>query len=157
MEYYLKAIKNYVNFHGRATRTEFWMFTLVNTVFTAVVFLVDNMFFETGTGVYTTPTSVSIRLNGSVFTAIYVLFVFLPGLAVAVRRLHDTNHSGAFILLGLIPVFGWIALLVFYCMKSKPINNPYIMNPQLPVVPEQNPVSEPASETDSEPKSDSEV
>ena len=61
---------------------------------------------------------------------VYALAVLIPGLAVSVRRLHDTNRSGWWILTGLVPILGWIALLIFYVEDSRPGANQYGPNPK---------------------------
>lgn len=113
MEWYLKVIKNYVGFSGRARRTELWMFVLFNLVISVVLGFVDNMLGTT------------YMLQG-----IYALAVLLPALAVQVRRLHDTGRTGWWILLSLIPVIGTIVLIVFYCLDSEPGDNQYGPNPK---------------------------
>jgi len=60
------------------------------------------------------------------------LIAFLPGLAVGIRRLHDTNRSGWWLLIILVPIIGAIALLVFYCQDSDPNRNEYGVNPKDP-------------------------
>ncbi|HSF34700.1 MAG TPA: DUF805 domain-containing protein [Nocardioides sp.] len=59
----------------------------------------------------------------------HALALFLPSLAVGVRRLHDTDRSGWWILIGLIPIIGWILLIVWFCTDSKP-DNQYGPNPK---------------------------
>ena len=63
-------------------------------------------------------------------TTLYALAVLIPGLAVSARRLHDTNRSGWWILTGLVPILGWIALLIFYVEDSRPGANQYGPNPK---------------------------
>ncbi len=65
-----------------------------------------------------------------VFGYAYQLAGLLPGLGVAVRRLHDTGRSGWMILIGLIPFVGAIALFVFMCLDSQPGPNEYGPNPK---------------------------
>lgn len=119
MQWYLKVIRNYVGFSGRARRTEFWMFALINFLITLVLAFLDGMLgltnMETGMGL----------LQG-----VYSLAVLLPSLAVAVRRLHDTGRSGWWLLIAFIPVVGWIVLLVFYCLDSQPGDNAHGPNPK---------------------------
>ena len=69
------------------------------------------------------PTLVILRI-------VYGLGVLLPSLAVGFRRLHDTNRSGWWLLLDLIPVIGAIVLLVFFCTDSNPGDNRYGQNPK---------------------------
>ena len=77
MQWYLKVLKNYVGFQGRARRKEYWMFVLVNVIVSIVLSIVE-----------------SIADISSVLTGIYSLAILLPSLAVGARRLHDTGKSG---------------------------------------------------------------
>lgn len=116
MNWYIAALKNYVGFDGRAHRTEFWMFTLFNFLFSLAAMIVDSV----------------LGLQGRVFgvcgpiQVLYGLAVFLPSLALAVRRLHDTGRSGWFVLIALIPIIGGIWLLVLMCLDSQP--DPVVAN-----------------------------
>lgn len=114
MEWYLKVLKNYVGFQGRARRKEYWMFVLFNLIIGLVLGFVEGM------------------LNLSqVLSTIYTIAVFLPSLAVGVRRLHDTGRSGLWLLISFIPLIGLIVLLVFFCEDSKDNENQYGPNPKL--------------------------
>lgn len=114
MNWYVKVLKQYVDFTGRARRTEFWMFALFNAIISIVLAVIDNVIgtgsFASGGGGF----SFSIGLLGG----IYSLAVLLPGLAVGVRRLHDTDRSGWWLLIGLIPIIGGIVLLVFFVIEG---------------------------------------
>ena len=112
MNWYLGVLKKYVDFSGRARRTEFWMFTLFNIIISVVLGILD-MFLGFG------------LLGG-----IYALAVFLPSLAVGVRRLHDTDRSGWWLLIGLIPIIGFIVLIVFFVQDSQAGDNEYGANPK---------------------------
>jgi uncharacterized membrane protein YhaH (DUF805 family) len=61
---------------------------------------------------------------------LYALAFLLPSIAVAVRRLHDTGRAGWWVLLGFIPIIGWIALIYFYVLDSQPGDNRYGPNPK---------------------------
>lgn len=99
-------VENYCNFTGRASRSEFWWYTL----FTAIVgFAIGFILGIFGAG----QTTVQI------FQCIIGLVLLLPGLGVAIRRLHDIGKSGWWILLGLIPLVGAIVLLIWYCKDSQ--------------------------------------
>lgn len=104
MNWYLKVVKdNYVNFSGRARRTEYWMFTLFN-----VIFSIGLMFLDVALGTSGQGPGEGYGLIGT----IYSFAVLLPSLAVSVRRLHDVGKSGWYLLLvftiiGIIPVFIW--------------------------------------------------
>lgn len=113
MQWYLKVIKNYVGFHGRAARKEYWMFVLINFI---IAFVIG--FFE---GLFDLPQFLS---------TLYTLFVLLPSLAVGVRRLHDTGKSGWWLLISLVPFIGWIILIVFFCEDSKVAGDKYGPNPK---------------------------
>jgi uncharacterized membrane protein YhaH (DUF805 family) len=114
LEWYLKVLKNYVGFQGRARRKEYWMFVLFSAIISIVLSIID-----------------AIANLSSVLSGIYSLAVFLPSLAVSVRRLHDTGRSGWWILIGLIPLIGAIILLVFTCQDSQENDNKYGPNPKV--------------------------
>lgn len=118
MDWYVKALKQYVDFSGRARRREYWMFFLVNLVIVIVLSVIDTML---GTGGWrSTAGGGSFFASGSLglLSGLYSLAVLLPTIAVAVRRLHDTDRSGWWILLGFIPIVGGIVLLVFYVLEG---------------------------------------
>ncbi len=107
------VFSNYAVFEGRARRSEYWYFFLLQLIVNVVVRILVNV------------SSVF-----SILAIIWALATLVPGLAVAVRRLHDTGKSGWFILLGLIPVVGGIIVLVFMVSDSLPGDNQYGPNPK---------------------------
>jgi len=129
MNWYLEVLKKYAVFSGRARRKEYWMFTLFSSIITCVLVFVEGL-----TG------------SPGVVTFLYNLAVLIPGIAVSVRRLHDTNRSGWWFLISLIPLIGnivvflWvlialillssIVLLVFMVQDSQPNENQYGSNPK---------------------------
>jgi uncharacterized membrane protein YhaH (DUF805 family) len=113
MNWYLQALSKYAVFGGRSHRTEYWMFVLFNLIFAIGLGFVDGLF---GTG--------------GILGLIYNLAILIPALAVSVRRLHDTNRSGWWLLIGLVPVIGVIVLILFFVMDSDPGNNEYGANPK---------------------------
>lgn len=115
MNWYLAVLKKYAVFNGRARRKEYWMFFLFNLVIGFILGFVEGLAHE-GFGI---------------LGAVYGLLVFLPGLGVAIRRLHDTGRSGWWLLLGLIPLLGMIVLLIFMLIDSDPAENRYGPNPKL--------------------------
>jgi uncharacterized membrane protein YhaH (DUF805 family) len=119
IHWYLKVLKEYANFNGRARRKEYWMFTLFNIIFGGIAMILDSVFGIAIEGVGYGP------LYG-----VYVLVLFIPGLAVAVRRLHDIGKSGWMILIALIPVIGAIWILVLMVTDSNPGENLYGANPK---------------------------
>ncbi|MBM3273396.1 DUF805 domain-containing protein [Candidatus Kaiserbacteria bacterium] len=112
MYWYIKALKNYATFNGRAQRKEYWMFGLFNALIYTIFFAAD-------------------RAMGTEFMEIlYVLVLFIPSLAVTVRRLHDIDKSGWWYLIILVPIIGMIVLIVFWCLDSTPGNNRFGPNPK---------------------------
>ncbi|MEC2078346.1 DUF805 domain-containing protein [Metabacillus fastidiosus] len=108
MHWYLRVLKNYATFEGRARRKEYWMFYLINAIISIILITAeratDMTFFSLLDGLYT--------------------------LAVAVRRLHDTGRSGWWFWINLIPIIGAIVFLIFTCLDSEPNSNKYGPNPK---------------------------
>ncbi len=119
MDWYIQVLKKYAVFSGRARRKEYWFFVLFNILISIALSMIDGVLgttnADTGTGI----------LGG-----IYSLAVLIPSIAVLVRRLHDTDRSGWWALIGLIPIIGWIVLLVFMVQDSHPGQNQYGPNPK---------------------------
>lgn len=113
MEWYLKCIKLYAEFNGRARRKEYWMFVLFNFIFAIVVSVIDTILGSTG-----------------ILSILYTLFIFLPSLAVTVRRLHDTGRSGWWLLIGLVPIIGFFVLLFFMVQDGDDFDNDFGPNPK---------------------------
>ena len=120
MSWYLKVLKNYVNFNGRARRKEYWMFVLFNMIFSyAFTFLDMSMgLLSPGTGI-------------GVFSMLYMFALILPSLAVSVRRLHDVGKSGWMLLLMLIPVIGWIWIFILSVSEGESVENKYGLDPKI--------------------------
>ena len=129
MEWYLKVMRdNYTNFSGRARRKEYWMFTLVNVIISTGCTVLDNVLgtvFMMDAG----PLGEISMGYGWAYT-ICGLIHFIPGLALAVRRLHDVGKSGWFYLIFLIPFIGAVWLLVLFCLEGKKEDNKYGPNPK---------------------------
>jgi uncharacterized membrane protein YhaH (DUF805 family) len=122
MQWYLEVLKKYAQFSGRARRKEYWYFVLFNMIFSIVLAMVDNL-----TGTLNPESGVGL-LSG-----IYSLAVLIPSIAVAFRRLHDTGRSAWWLLIGLIPLIGWIVLIVFLVQDSQEGENEYGVSPKLAV------------------------
>lgn len=119
MQWYLKVLRQYVDFQGRARRTEFWMFTLFSVLISIVLGIIDGL------------AGLQIGAIGiGVLGLIYSLFVLLPSLAVTVRRLHDTDRSGWWILIGLVPFVGIIVLIVFEVLEGSRGGNRFGQDPK---------------------------
>jgi uncharacterized membrane protein YhaH (DUF805 family) len=108
VEWYLKALKSYAVFEGRSRRKEYWMFILINMIISLVLAL----------------------LSFGTLESLYALAVFIPSLSVSVRRLHDTNRSGWWLLIGLVPFIGALVLIYFFIQDSHPGLNQYGPNPK---------------------------
>jgi len=120
IEWYKKVVfENYANFKGRARRSEYWYFVLANFLVLIVAAVIDNI-----AGITFGPVG-----YGFIYMA-YSLATILPNLAVSVRRLHDVNKSGWFILIALIPIIGAIWLLVLFCTEGDRGTNQYGADPK---------------------------
>jgi uncharacterized membrane protein YhaH (DUF805 family) len=119
MNWYIKVLKQYADFKGRARRKEYWMFFLFNAIFAVIAMVLDNVL-----GIAMKEIS-----YGPIY-GLYVLAMFLPGLAVAVRRLHDIGKSGWMYFIVLIPCIGPIWLLVLMCTDSQEGSNKWGDNPK---------------------------
>ena len=102
--------ENYCNFEGRAPRSEYWWFTLFGVLLGIVTSVLDGFL-----GTYTVTSSGETI---GFINLIFLLAMLLPSIAVAVRRLHDTDRSGWFYLLNLIPLIGSIILIVFFVQQG---------------------------------------
>ncbi len=106
MQWYIRVIKQYAVFSGRASRMEYWMFVLINFLF--------------GLG------GILLSLLGLNFVlALYSLAIWIPTLAVQVRRLHDVSRSAWWLLILLIPLAGTIVLFIFDVLPGDPDTNLY--------------------------------
>lgn len=107
LHWYTDVIKQYAVFDGRAGRPEYWWFFLINTIISVVL-------------------DVALRgAAGQLIGAIYTLAVLLPSIGVGIRRLHDTNRTGWWLLVGLIPIVGWIWIIVLLALAGDPGPNRY--------------------------------
>ncbi|MDR0217719.1 MAG: DUF805 domain-containing protein [Enterobacteriaceae bacterium] len=114
MNWYLQVLKNYANFSGRARRKEYWMFYLFNIIVTIAIAVLG---------------SIIDQSIGIVLACLYLLFAFIPGLAVTVRRLHDIDRSGWWFLLAFVPVGGFV-LFIFSVLDGTEGSNSYGENPK---------------------------
>ena len=112
MNWFIKCFQQYADFKGRARRKEYWMFVLFNFIISFLIGILDGLF-----GI-------------NVFSWIYTVVVFIPSLAVCVRRLHDIGKSGWLLLICFIPIIGWIWLLVLYVQDSQASSNEWGVNPK---------------------------
>ncbi|CAA9405239.1 MAG: hypothetical protein AVDCRST_MAG01-01-1278 [uncultured Rubrobacteraceae bacterium] len=119
MGWYIEALKKYAVFGGRSRRMEYWSFVLFNFVVFVVLAGIDALL-----GTFSSASGVGL-LSG-----IYVLATLVPILALSVRRLHDIDRSGWWVLTYLLPLIGPLVLLVFAVLDGTPGDNRYGPNPK---------------------------
>ncbi|MDD3325150.1 MAG: DUF805 domain-containing protein [Sulfurospirillaceae bacterium] len=106
-------LRQYTVFTGRSRRQEFWMFTLISFLASLACVIVGRII-----GV------------GDTLNLLYSLAVLLPTIGVGIRRLHDTNRTGWWLLLGLIPIVGLIVLIIFMAQDGNSGENQYGADPK---------------------------
>jgi uncharacterized membrane protein YhaH (DUF805 family) len=112
MNWFVDVVKKYAVFNGRARRKEYWMYTLIYMVIAIVLSVVD-----------------LAVLGTNILVPILTVALFLPSLGVTIRRLHDTDRSGWWVFISIVPLVGLIVMLVFLCADSKDANK-YGPNPK---------------------------
>ena len=137
MTWYLAVLRNYAGFRGRARRREYWMFVLVNAIIGIALLAIGKLtkmpgiatfgigMSRNGLGVF----GIGVFSNPIIFQ-LYALATFLPFLAVEIRRLHDIGRTGWWWLFGLVPVLGWIVLVVFCATAGAVGDNRYGPDPK---------------------------
>ena len=112
MNWYLKVMSNYFSVQGRARRQEYWMYFLVYLLIVVAAALLDGV------------------LGMGLLSALVTLAHLVPSITVGVRRLHDIDRSGWWLLIALIPLIGAIVLLVFYVQEGSAGDNQYGPSPK---------------------------
>ncbi|MEU0672792.1 DUF805 domain-containing protein [Streptomyces sp. NPDC006172] len=112
MHWYVDVLKKYAVFGGRARRQEYWMFTLFSLIISIVLAIVDAV------------------IGSNILGIIYTLAVLLPSVGVTIRRLHDTDRSGFWLFIVLVPLIGAIVLIVFLAGEGKRGPNEYGPDPK---------------------------
>lgn len=116
IQWYFMVLKKYAQFKGRSRRKEYWMFMLFNLVISFALGFLGGFieaYFNIGTD-----------MDLGLLASLYILLTLVPSLAVSIRRLHDTNHSGWWLLIAIIPFAGlWILWLL--CKDSDHTENRY--------------------------------
>ena len=113
MNWYLSVLKKYAVFTGRARRQEYWMFLLFNIIIMVVLAVIEVVIGTWG-----------------ILGMVYALAVLLPSIGVTIRRLHDTDRTGWWILIALVPAIGAIVLLIFMLLDGQASDNQYGPNPK---------------------------
>lgn len=119
MEWATLPLKKYAEFEGRSRRKEYWSFFLLVLAGGVVLSLIEGI----------------LGLGGMIgpygpLTTLFLLALLVPSIAVGVRRLHDTDRSGWWILIGLVPIVGGLVLLVFYVLEGTRGPNQYGPDPK---------------------------
>jgi len=113
-----KALKKYAVFSGRASRSEYWLFFLLMIAALLLSYPVDRAM---GT--------LNFANDIGLIEACLYLFFLLPSLGVSVRRLHDINRTGWWVLIQLVPFVGFIIMIIFACLRGTEGDNKYGPNP----------------------------
>lgn len=124
----LLPLRRYADFRRRASRSEYWLFVLFLIVASSICVAIDE---ATGLGgqvsgdwwTYGWGAGAAAQFTGGILTRLFSLAMLIPAFAVSVRRLHDTNRSGWWLMIGFVPLVGWLALLFFYVQPSWPLAN----------------------------------
>lgn len=118
MNWFITALKKYADFSGRAQRSEYWYFILFYFLIYLGLFVIS---------------AVGGRVIGSAVGVLLILFslaMLIPSLSVCARRLHDTDRTGWWMLISLVPLLGGIILLIFLVQDSQPGENRFGLNPK---------------------------
>jgi uncharacterized membrane protein YhaH (DUF805 family) len=116
-DWYMQVLKKYAVFSGRARRKEYWFYVLWFVIISIGLAIIDAV--------------LGLRVgDAGVLQALYALALLIPSLAVGARRLHDIGRTGWWLLIWLIPLIGWIVLLVFFFTDSQPGDNEYGPSPK---------------------------
>lgn len=126
MSAYLTAMRRYFDFSGRSTRSEFWLFTLAMMILMVIAIAADS----------------AIESPGVLAGLVYAAHV-IPSFSVTVRRLHDIDRSGWWVLIGFVPLVGSIVLLVFACTGGTDAPNRFGVRRGSPASPAPAPAAAP--------------
>lgn len=107
MHWYIEVLKKYVVFKGRASRAEYWYFVTIHILISFVLGIIDGQL------------NLVVAGGFGIISGVYLIGVLTPALGVTIRRLHDTGHSGWWILLSLIPLIGPIVVIIFLAKSSE--------------------------------------
>ena len=117
MQWFIYCLKNYAKFDGRAGRPEYWFYALFNTlIFFILQFLSSMLGLQ-----YSMNDLITVYPLASVWQVV----TFIPSMAVGVRRMHDINRSGFWLLFLLLPLIGWLLIMIFAVLKGNDDDNDY--------------------------------
>jgi uncharacterized membrane protein YhaH (DUF805 family) len=126
MELMFQPLRKYANFQGRARRSEYWLFYLLFVIVYVVLLVGSGALNPNKSG----PSALGLIV--SLIGGLAILGMFVPMLAVTVRRLHDTNRSGWWLLLSLIPFIGGLVVFVFTVLPGTSGSNTFGTDPKMP-------------------------
>jgi len=121
MNWYISVLKKYMVFNGRASRSEYWYFMLFYQIITIVLSIINQLIIQTENS--------TLIIISSLIVLAYILGFLLPALGVTIRRLHDINKSGWWMLVSIIPIIGFLILIYFLVQKGTDGENQYGKNP----------------------------
>ena len=129
MEWMLMPLRRYADFSGRSRRKEYWMFALLQFIIVIAFVALGGIL-----GAFSPDASGEMSFGGGLFLGLiglYALAVLVPSIAVQVRRFHDQDKSGWFVLLGFIPYIGGLVVLVFMCLEGTKGDNRFGGDPKM--------------------------
>jgi uncharacterized membrane protein YhaH (DUF805 family) len=115
MNYFLRGLRQYSIFAGRASRKEYWMFILVYLIIAVLIEVLEIVLMTFGGG----------KIWYLLISDLYYLAMLYPLLTAGVRRLHDIGRQGRWMLLLLVPLLGWVWLIDLFCRDSEVFENSY--------------------------------
>lgn len=128
---YCSMFKKYAQFNGRSRRSEYWYATLANAIIVFLIYFIMTPSIMEIIKTGTVSDSEALALGGaSIIMTLYLMATIVPGIALGVRRLHDTGRSGWYMLLVLIPYIGSIILVVFMAQDGQHCVNQYGTDPK---------------------------
>ena len=130
MKWFLKCLKQYADFSGRARRREYWFFQLFNLIFFIVIVLGLGLIANALGANDSISPEFGLNTIIGLLIIFYVLALTIPSIAVTIRRLHDTGNSGWMLFISLIPLIGPIWLFILYLKNSQPGENKWGPNPK---------------------------
>lgn len=123
MDLMFAPLRKYADFNGRARRSEYWLFWLFTTIVSIILTVVGGLVM--GGNDPSNPFS-----GGNLLSWIWTVAILIPSIAVGVRRLHDSNRSGWWLLLIFLPIIGAIVLLIFFVLDGTPGSNKFGSDPK---------------------------
>ena len=112
------AFQNFVNFSGRASRGDYWWYVLAYIIVAVVLGILDGVLFGGGSATMDTTDGVSMSYSAGLLVNLWMLANLIPSIAITARRLHDSDRSGWWQLIAIIPLVGWLVLLYWVIIEG---------------------------------------